>query len=178
MLTINRNKTQNNICSLLAHILLSLTILFLSACTPTPLPVKPSTTAATDSASSDIPLIPEEGFARWRLVELMQDEQSLAFDLVAPAYLVFDEYSILGISTFECGWSGYYVTLVSTNSYSLEKAESTLAQCGADHEVEKREQNSRLEKIIVATTNYEINGNQLILSGESVYAVLELDQPE
>lgn len=111
---------------------------------------------------------------RWRVIEIMQDEQQVAFDVIQPIYITFSTNGFLGVRAMNCNSGGYSIIAESEQSYRLVPGNSTAKGCGGIGD----KQEADIHTAIAATVKYELKNKQLILTGEGVQVVLEIDNPQ
>lgn len=139
-------------------------------------PVVPSTQATSTPPVS--PLIPGSNRAmaenRWRLVEIRVREENVKFDSLVPVYFTFWGDGHVGYRTTGCNASSYTIAAENERRYRLTPNISTAVSCG---EIQMS-QDIRISRTLMATTEYEMEGNQLFLFGDGVRITLEIDNPK
>lgn len=134
--------------------------------TPTPIPQPES------------PLIPGNTTAllenRWRIVEITYHNTSIAFDEIQPIYLNFTADGMLSKSTTNCNVGSYYIMAENERRYHLIPGAGTAMGCGPIGD----QQYADVSEAIVATTEFELRGEQLILRGDDVKIVLAADNSQ
>jgi hypothetical protein len=150
-------------CLLAASLLLSVTAA--AACMPGLAPI----------VMPESPLIPGTNTAlvenRFRVVEIIWHGELVAFDAIHPVYITFDERGELSKQTKNCNSGVYAIVAESERQYRLIPGAGTAKGCGELAEA----QYDRISEAIGATTEYELRGSQLLLHGDGVYIVLEVD---
>jgi hypothetical protein len=141
--------------------------LLLAACMPGPAPI----------VMPESPLIPGTNTAlvenRFRVVEITRHGKPVAFDAVQPVFIVFSVRGELGVRTTDCNSGGYYIMAENEYQYHLIPGVTTAEDCGELG----NSQYSLISEAIGATTEYELRGSQLLLRGDDVHIVLEVDNP-
>lgn len=110
---------------------------------------------------------------RWRLLGITNDGEILAFDLIQPVYLTFSINNTL-LFTSTCNSVGYTILFENKHKYKLIASAIPGKSCGEI--IDK--QFADVHQAIRSTTEYEIKDAQLILIGEGVQVVLEIDNPQ
>lgn len=155
------------------EILLFAAVMITTACVPAFFPPTPKPFVQPES-----PLIPGKNLTlaenRWRVIEIMQDEQQVAFDVIQPIYITFSTNGFLGVRAMNCNSGGYSIIAESEQSYRLVPGNSTAKGCGEIGD----KQEADIHTAIAATVKYELKNKQLILTGEGVQVVLEIDNPQ
>ncbi len=146
-------------------------LLIASSCTVTPVPASNSPV----QIESESPLIPGINTFlienRWRLIEITYRSVAVEFEAIQPIYLTFTADGQLIKETTDCNSGGYYIIASSERKYHLEPGTGTAQDCGEAG----NQQYDRITEAIAATTAYEIEGNQLFLTGDDVRIILEVD---
>ncbi|MBI3960098.1 MAG: META domain-containing protein [Chloroflexi bacterium] len=143
-----------------------------AACVP---PTVPSTQATSTPPVS--PLIPGRNRAmaenEWRLVEIQLQGESVKFDSLAPVYFTFGGNGSIGVRTTDCNAFGFAIAAENEHRYRVTEGMSTAMSCSEIQE----SQSGDIFQSVWATTEYEIQGNQLFLFGDDVRITLEIDNP-
>lgn len=157
---------------LLFWLLLSV-LLAVGACVQ---PAVPSTQATSTPPVS--PLIPGRNRAmaenEWRLVGIQFQGESVKFDSLAPVYFSFIGTGSLGFRTTGCNSIGFRIFAENEHRYRLSRGETTAMDCS---EI-RLSQEQGISQAVRATTEYEMQGNQLFLFGDGVRITLEMDNPK
>lgn len=145
----------------------------ITACVPAFRPLPP-----TPFSQPESPLIPGKNVAlaenRWRLLEIIYSGTNVAFDTIQPIYITFSLRGQLAFSTTDCNGAGFTIIAESEYQYRLIPGTVTAMGCGKVGD----KQFSDVNRAIGITTEYEIKDAQLILIGEGVQVVLEIDNPQ
>lgn len=148
--------------SLLAGVLLA------TACAP----------ASTPVVMPESPLIPGANTVlvenRFRVVEITRHGEPVAFDAIDPVFITFSVRGELVKRTTDCNSGSYYIIAKNERQYHLIPGAGTAIGCGELG----NSQYAQISEAIAATTEYELKGSQLILRGEDVHIVLEIDNPQ
>ncbi|HHW85588.1 MAG TPA: META domain-containing protein [Chloroflexi bacterium] len=141
--------------------------LLVAACMPGPAPI----------VMPESPLIPGTNTAlvenRFRVVEIIRHGEPVVFDAIQPVFITFDKRGELSKQTTNCNSDVYAIVAESERRYRLIPGAGTAKGCGELAEA----QYSKISEAIGATTEYELKGSQLLLRGEDVHIVLEVDNP-
>jgi len=111
---------------------------------------------------------------RWRLVEIQFRGESVKFDSLAPVYFFFRGDGSLGYHTTDCNAGGFTIIAENEHRYRLTPGVMTAMSCS---EIQYS-QYSGIRRSVMATTEYEMQGNQLFLFGDGVRITLEIDNPK
>lgn len=146
----------------------------LAACTPYPYMSEADRVLATQPAS---PLIPgqETPLAAndWRVVTATQAGEPLQLAALSPIRLSFGaERGILLVREENCNTSSYVIAADDQRHYRLYPLVSTAVGCGAIGD----RQAAGFHQALVATTEFALQDNLLILSGPDVEIVAQLEQ--
>jgi hypothetical protein len=121
------------------------------------------------------PLIPGSNTVlaehRWRVVEIIYAGQIVVFDAIQPIYITFDNPGYLTKYTTNCNSGGYHLIAESINRYRLIPGSGTAKDCGEIG----NQQYDLVSEAIGATTDLELQGDQLFLTGPEARIVLEID---
>ena len=152
---------------------LLLAFLLAAACVQ---PAVPSTQATSTPPVS--PLIPGSNRVMaenlWRLVEIQFHGENVEFDALAPVYFTFWGDGHLGYRTTDCNATSFTIVSETECRYRLMPNTSTAVSCS---EIQYS-QSSGIHRALMATTEYEMQGNQLFLFGDGVRITLEMDNPK
>ncbi len=108
----------------------------------------------------------------WRVMEVTHRGEKIAFDTIAPITIVFKQWGILVIRTTGCHTFGYKIFTGDKRRYELVSGFSMKRHCARQN----HRQLNRVDRVIKVTNAYEIQGNQLILTGDGVQIILETDK--
>lgn len=108
---------------------------------------------------------------RWRVIEVIFQGEAVEFDAIQPAYVTFEVFGDLVLNTMNCNAGGFHIVAESETRYWLISGATTAQDCG---EVGNW-QYGRLSQAIGSTTGYEMQDEQVVLTGEDVRIVLEID---
>jgi len=129
-------------------------------------------------SQSESPLIPgETPFLvenRWRMVEVKDRGEIVDFATIAPIYIAFSNEGNVTLKSTHCNSGSFTIIAQSERHYYLTESVTTVMGCP---EVQTM-QYGRVFKALVATTEFELTGDQLILSGDETRIVLEVDNPQ
>jgi hypothetical protein len=110
----------------------------------------------------------------WRITEIVQGGQEVAFDALGAVTLTFDDSGYLAVHTEHCGVAAYFFAYgyspEARRSYTLSAAEMTAQDCGEPRNTQFHQVVSALE----ATGADEIQDERLVLSGDDVRIVLDI----
>lgn len=148
-------------------------VVVMTACASPFLPPTP-----TPFSQPESPLIPGKNVAlaenRWRLLEIIYSGTNVAFDTIQPIYITFSLRGQLAFSTTDCNGAGFTIIAESEYQYRLIPGTVTAMGCGKVGD----KQFSDVNRAIAITTEFELKDTQLILIGEGVQVVLEIDNPQ
>ncbi|MBI3960097.1 MAG: META domain-containing protein [Chloroflexi bacterium] len=148
-------------------------LLLVAACVPPA--AQPTQATSTPPVS---PLIPGSNRTlaenRWRLVEIQFHGEDVKFDSLAPVYFTFWGDGHLGYRTTDCNATSFTIVTENERHYRLTPNISTAMSCS---EIQYS-QSSGIHRAVMATTEYEMEGNQLVLFGDGVRITLEIDNPK
>lgn len=134
--------------------------------------------ASTPVVMPESPLIPGANTAlvenRFRVVEIIRHGEPVTFDAIQPVFVTFGIQGELGLQTTNCNAWAYFIIAENERKYRLIPGAGTAQGCGEPIE----SQESWISEAITATTEYELKGSQLILRGDDVHIVLEIDNSE
>jgi len=134
--------------------------------------------ASTPVVMPESPLIPGANTVlvenRFRVVEITRHGEPVAFDAIDPVFVTFGIKGELGVQTTTCNAWVYFIIAENERKYRLIPGAGTAEGCGEPIE----SQESEISEAIAATTEYELKGGQLILRGDDVHILLELDNSE
>lgn len=123
------------------------------------------------------PLIPGKNTSllenRWRLTQVVWQERQIDWEQIGPVFISFDMQGLMGIWAVNCNAASFIIVAEDERHYQLVPAESTAIGCGELGDQQER----NLHDAIGATTEYELQGNQLILSGKDVSVLAEIEPP-
>jgi len=142
-------------------------MLITTACVP------PGSSTAGQPSSPLPPATYSLAANRWRLVEIRYRGSTLQFDALQPVHVVFGLEGNLGITTTNCNGGGYRIFFKSRYHYILTDGATTAMNCGELADA----QYTRLIEAVKATTAYQMQDDQVLLTGDDVRIVLALDQP-
>ncbi|MFN8439610.1 MAG: META domain-containing protein [Caldilineaceae bacterium] len=129
----------------------------------------------TPITQPESPLIPGQSTVllenRWRIVEITHHNAPIAFNAIQPIYLTFISNGTLAVRAINCNAGGYYIDAIDHRHYRLVPGSITAMGCG---EIGNK-QESALHEALMATTEFELQGEQLILRGGGVKIVLVTD---
>lgn len=108
---------------------------------------------------------------RWRWVEVTDQGKSVPFDNIKPVFTAFDVGGSLRVNPTDCIDTVYLLIADSDRRYQLVRGVSTDENCRGDGKA----QFERLLQALEATSEFTLHDNQLVLSGEDVQIVLEID---
>ena len=119
------------------------------------------------------PLVPEE-FLRltknpWRVVTIIHQNETVPFDAIQPIYVGISPDS-LSAETTNCNRLGFMLNSTGNQQYQLLDGASTLMLCP---EIQTKQYNVRLA--VSETNTLKRNGTQLLLTGDDVRVVLEVE---
>jgi len=148
-------------------------LLSVTACVPPA--VQPTQPTSTPPVS---PLIPGSNRVlaenRWRLVEIQFHGESVEFGSLQPVYFTFGGNGSLGFKTTGCNATGFTIEAENERRYRLTSGVMTARSCSEIQE----SQETHISQAVMATTEYEMQGNQLFLFEDDVRITLEIDNPE
>ena len=129
------------------------------------------------AAQPESPLIPGQNTPLaqhdWRIVEASRAGRPIQIAAIAPVLLSFEaKRGLLGVHALYCNAASAIIVASDAHHYRLVPAESTAKHCGTG-----QQQENDLHAAVLATTEYELRGNQLILSGQDVRIVAEIEPP-
>lgn len=107
----------------------------------------------------------------WRLVQITHRGEVIEFEAIAPITFSFGREGYFGFRTTDCNAVGYEVVTKSEQRYRLIPRSSTAIYCGELGQ----SQIERVSEAVEATNAYKIQGNQLLLTGNNVQLLLEID---
>lgn len=127
----------------------------------------------TPPSQAESPLIPGTDTILsknvWQLVEATYQGSVIEFAAIQPVYISFTVRGELGRRAINCNSAGYYILAKNTHQYRLMRGVGTAIYCGDLG----NQQENQLDKAILATTEYQIQGEQLFLTGDDVRIVLK-----
>ncbi len=152
-----------------------LAALVLMGCQEYVVSLQPTQSISTPPVS---PLIPGSNRVmaenEWRLVEIQFHGESVKFDSLAPVYFSFNGSGSLGFRTTGCNGIGFAIFAENEYRYRLSIGVTTAMDCS---EI-RLSQEQGISQAVRATTEYEMQGNQLFLFGDGVRITLVMDGPQ
>lgn len=150
--------------------LLIITSLFFMACTSSNVILQPLPTLESPLPPPfQDPILLDN---RWELVSLVVDGTAVDYNSIQPLYIRFYTES-LQYNSSQCGGGGFYVTPMPNQTFVVGEGSSTLEDCG---QVRNKEI-GLLSKSIRRLTSYELNENEVLLTGDNIIVTLVLDTP-
>jgi hypothetical protein len=107
----------------------------------------------------------------WQLVQIIHQGEAVEFEAIAPVTFDFMPEGYLGVRTTDCNFVGYKIVTKPEQQYGLIQSTSTAIYCGELRQF----QIERVSEAVKATNAYKIQGNQLLLTGDNVQLLLEID---
>lgn len=104
----------------------------------------------------------------WQLETATYQGEPVEFDALAPIQLHFEQSGYLGVRSPHCPGGGWQIHFGDEHQYQLTGGMWAASDCGEL----RNTQFSDVGKALAATNTYELDGDQLILSGEDARLVL------
>lgn len=131
---------------------------------------------------------------RWRLEVAILNGEEVIFDYFRPVYVLFSKEGTVSIRSERCGAAGYAIAYLYGQRYHIGEGIATADACSVYTGIDCTEvpgnelnriaceqwqvidrQRSDLSRTLKATTEYEVNWDELVLRGENRAMLLKPD---
>jgi hypothetical protein len=124
------------------------------------------------------PLIPGDNAAltqnSWQVVEVTQRGAPVEIDSIQPLFVRFTANGAIGLYSPDCFGDSYWITAEDERHYRLRSMVATGAQCGDPQDLQR----VAMSKALLATREYELQGDRLFLTGPEVRIVLVISSAQ